>query len=186
MEVVEVARPFFNEVAGDFFRDGEAEDVLDLRGENHHGNAGGKSRGDGEWNEADKRPHAAEAQDNEKEARHQRADQQSGRVVLFQHAHDDDDEGAGGAAYLVLASAEQGNEEAGHDGGDEALGGRKPACNRKGHRQRNGHYADGEPREEVRQKGLLGIGLERGKESRSEHGCRDVGRLRWNSAAGGV
>ena len=43
------------------FRDGEAEDVLDLRGENHHGNAGGKSRGDGEWNEADKRPHAAEA-----------------------------------------------------------------------------------------------------------------------------
>ena len=41
----------------------------------------GKSRGDGEWNEADKRPHAAEAQDNEKEARHQRADQQSSALT---------------------------------------------------------------------------------------------------------
>ena len=43
-------------------------------------------------------------------------------MVLLQDAHDDDHEGSGGAAYLICASAEQGDEEPGHNGGDEALG----------------------------------------------------------------
>ena len=50
------------------------------------------------------------------------------RQVLLQDAHDDDHEGSGGAAYLIFASAEQGDEEPGHNGGDEALGWGESAC----------------------------------------------------------
>ena len=133
VEVLEVTRPFVDEITGNFLCNGEAEDVLDLCGEDHHGNAGGKSRGDGEGDEADERPHAADAEDDEKDARHQGADHK----------------GACGAAYLVLAAAEQGNEEPGHNGGDKPLGRGKPACNGEGHGQRNGYDAHGQPREEV-------------------------------------
>ena len=107
VEVMEVTRPFFNELSGNFFRDGEAEDVFNLRGKDYHGDAGGEPCGDREWNKADERPHAAEPKDDEEEARHQCADQQAGCVVLLQDAHDDDHEGSGGAAYLIFASAEQ-------------------------------------------------------------------------------
>ena len=117
-----------------------------MRGKDYHGDAGGEPCGDREWNKADERPHAAEPKDDEEEARHQCADQQAGCVVLLQDAHDDDHEGSGGAAYLIFASAEQGDEEPGHNGGDEALGWGESACDGKGHGQRNGYYTDGQSR----------------------------------------
>ncbi len=183
---MEVTRPFFNELSGNFFRDGEAEDVFNLRGKDYHGDAGGEPCGDREWNKADERPHAAEPKDDEEEARHQCADQQAGCVVLLQDAHDDDHEGSGGAAYLIFASAEQGDEEPGHNGGDEALGWGESACDGKGHGQRNGYYTDGQSRKKVRQKGLFGISFERGEKSRFEHGCRDGWPAAVVAAAGGV
>ncbi len=163
-----------------------AEDVFNLRGKDYHGDAGGEPCGDREWNKADERPHAAEPKDDEEEARHQCADQQAGCVVLLQDAHDDDHEGSGGAAYLIFASAEQGDEEPGHNGGDEALGWGESACDGKGHGQRNGYYTDGQSRKKVRQKGLFGISFERGEKSRFEHGCRDGWPAAVVAAAGGV
>ncbi len=62
--------------------------------------------------------------------------------ILADDAGDDDDEGSRGTPYLDVVSAEERNDEAADDGGNQSLFGRNAAGDTEGDRQRQGHDAD--------------------------------------------
>jgi hypothetical protein len=78
-------------------------------------------------------------------------DQQVGQAVALDDAVDDDDERAGRAADLHMRAAQCRDQEAGDDGGEDALLGLDARGDGKGHGQRKRHDAHGEPGAEVGQ-----------------------------------
>ena len=119
-EILEVDYPLPGEVAR-HFGGREAEQILDLRGEDRHGDTAGETDDDRVGNEFDDRPQAEESQQDQEYARHDRGDGQSLDAVLLDDAIDDHDECTCGAADLYATAAERRCEEAGDDGRDDAF-----------------------------------------------------------------
>ena len=84
------------------------------------------------------------AHQDEECAGHERRDGEAAHAVLLDDSVDDDDEGAGRTADLDLAAAEEGNEETGHDGRQDAglRRGARRDTERDGERQRHDTYDD--------------------------------------------
>ncbi|MPM88938.1 hypothetical protein SDC9_136042 [bioreactor metagenome] len=76
---------------------------------------------------------------------------------------DDDDERSSRPADLDPAAAEERDQESRRDRGVEAPLRRQAAGNGERHGQRQRHHADGDPRKQVRLKGLQIITLQIGK-----------------------
>ena len=104
------ARP---ELAGHV--DAQAEEVLDLRAGDQHGDAVGEADDDRPRNELHRRAQARHAQHDEDDARHHGAHEQAVEAVGRDDAGDDHDERAGRSADLGARSAERRNQEAGDD-----------------------------------------------------------------------
>lgn len=89
-----------DELAGDRLREGNAEEVLELRARDDERNAVGEADDNGAWNVADGRACSREAHDHEQHAGHHRAHEQAAHAVLRDNAGDHDDEGTGGPVNL--------------------------------------------------------------------------------------
>ena len=61
------------------------------------------------------------AEQDEEGTSHQSGDGQSFKAILLYDAIDDNDKGSCGTADLHLASTQKGDDEASHDGSDDAL-----------------------------------------------------------------
>ena len=99
-------------------------------------------------------------------------------------AHDpghDDDEGAGGPADLDPGSAQEGNQEAGDNGGVEAPFGGDAAGDGEGDGQGQGHDADHQAGPEIR--GKLAPGVPLGEDG-EEFGLESGHGLDWKVATG--
>ena len=114
----------------------QTQKVLDLRQRNQHRDAVGKADHHGNGNEADQRAELEQAHQKQHDARHRGGDDQVGQAVALHDAVDDDDEGAGRPADLHRTAAEQRDQEAGDDGGEDAGLGLEAGRDRKGHGQR--------------------------------------------------
>ena len=127
VEVAGVDHPLAHEVARHLLApEVKPQDVRHLRGEDGDRYAAGEAHHDGVGNELDDRPQPEHSQQHEDDARHERGRQQSGLAVLLDDAVHDDDERPRGPAYLHPAAAEQRDDEARDDGGNDALLGRYP------------------------------------------------------------
>ena len=119
----------------------EAEHVAQLCGENRHGDARREADDDGIRDELDDRAEAEHAHQHEQHAGQQRGHRET-RDAILRARHDavnDDDERARRPAYLHTAAAEQRDDEAGHDGRDDALLGRHAAGDAEGDGKRQRH-----------------------------------------------
>ena len=124
----------------------QAQQVLHLRAEDGDGNTAGEARGYGVRNEFDQRAHAAHAENNEEDARHQGAQNQPRKAETTHHAGNQHHKGTCGAANLVFTATQQGDEETCHHSGDKAGGGGDGAAAAgygKGHGEWQGYYAHG-------------------------------------------
>ena len=97
------------------------------------------------------------AHQDEEGTGHEGGDHQAAHSILLDDAVNDDDEGAGGATDLDFAAAEEGDQEAGHDGGENACFRGGSRCNAEGNGQRQGYDTNNYPGQEVLDQGLFGI-----------------------------
>ena len=123
----------------------KSEKVFDLRQEDQHRDAGGKSADEGVGDIADQRAHAGEPHEEKDDAGHDGADEQVGHAVLGDYAQDDDDERPGGAADGHARATEKRGEESCDDCGDEPGFGLDPGSDGKGHGQGQGDDAHSKP-----------------------------------------
>ncbi len=137
---VDVGNPLFDKVGG---HDGhrQAEQVLDLRGEDGEGNTAGEADNDRVRNVLDDRAEMQHAEHNEEDTRHQRGDGQSLETVLLDDAIYYNNERARRSTDLNLRASENGDDETGDDGGDDALLGCHARGNTEGNGQRQGDDA---------------------------------------------
>ena len=170
-DVLGIANPFAHEVArrlqgnaDDFARGAhgrlrQPEDVADLRREDGQGDTCREADNDGVGNELDDDAQAESAQRDEYQASQNRGDEQALQAILrvVHDAIDDDDEGTRRAANLHLCAAEQRDEEACHDGRNDALLGRHAAGNAEGDGKGQGHNAHDDARHEVLQERLAAV-----------------------------
>ena len=106
---------------GGSFGKGEPQQVFKLSYEQCHGNACGESGGDGVGDEADDGAQLEQTHEHEQHAGDDGGGHQPLESVGRHDAGHDGGEGGSGARYVHAASAEQRNDEAGHDGGVKAL-----------------------------------------------------------------
>ena len=102
--------------------DVQAQQVLHLRQRDQHRDAVGEADDDRHRHVAHQRAELEQPQQRTAARRpSDGGDQQVGQAVAFDDAVDDDDEGAGRPADLHLRAAQRADQEAGDDGGEEAL-----------------------------------------------------------------
>ena len=140
-EAPSVGLPLRQEVGGHGAHP-EPEEVLDLGGEDDHGDPAREPGDDRVRNELDRAAEPREPHGHEQDSRQDRADRQAVEAVFFDDAVDDHDESAGGAPDLDTAPAEEGDQEPGHDGRDQSLLGRDSGGDREGEGQRDRHDPD--------------------------------------------
>jgi hypothetical protein len=99
--------------------------------------------------ELQQRAHAREAEQDEDAAGHHRDDDETVVTVARDDAVHDDDERAGRTADLHAASAERGDEEAGHDRGVQPALRRHARSDRKRERERQCHDADDDAGDQI-------------------------------------
>ena len=168
VDVLGIDAPLTQEVGRDAV-DLQAEEVLDLRGENGQRDTGGKADHNRVGDVFDDGAKMQDAHHDQESAGHESRNHQTVHAVFLDDAEDDDDEGAGGAADLDLAAAEEGDEETRHDGGQDTglRGGAGRNAERDG--QRKGDDADDDTRQQVLDKRLLVITV---LESREQFGLK--------------
>ena len=146
----------------------QAEQVLDLRDRDQHGDAVGEADDDRDRDVAHQRAEPEPAEREQEHAGEHGRDQQVGDAVALDDAVDDDDEGARRAADLHARAAERRDQEAGDDRGEDSLLGLDAAGDRERHRQRQGDDADGEAGAEVGGEALPVVAGEVVDETRSK------------------
>ena len=158
VDVLGIDAPLAQEVRWDAF-DLQAEEVLDLRGENGQCDTGGKADHDRVGDVFDDGSQVQDAHHDQECTGHEGRDHQAVHAVFLDDSEDDDDEGAGGAADLDLAAAEERDEESRHDGGQDA--GLRSGAGRDAERdgQRKGDDADDDTCQQVLDKLLLVISV---------------------------
>ncbi len=112
-EIVPDGRQLGHEIGG--HGDFEAEQILDLGGEDRNGDAGGEADDDRVGDVFDEGAEAEETKADEDEAGHDGRHQEAVIALAVDDVEDDDDEGRGRAADLEAAAAESGDDEAGDD-----------------------------------------------------------------------
>ena len=80
--------------------------------------------------------------------------------MALHNAVDDDDEGTRRPANLHPAAAQQRNQKARNDGGEQTRLRAQTGGNGKGHGQGQGHHADGQPRAHIFEKTGAGVALQ--------------------------
>src|SRR3989449_84917 len=142
----------------------EPQEVLDLAREDDQGDAAREPDGDRVRDELDGAAEPGEAEAREDDAREQGGRGEAVHAVALHDGVHDDHERARGAADLHARAAERGDQETGHDGGEEAALGADAARDREGDRERQRHDADDHARDDVREELVAGVSLERGNE----------------------
>ena len=127
----------------------QSEEILPLPDPDDDGDAGREADDDGARDELDHAAEPRESHDQQDETGHDRGGLQARDAVLRGDAGEHGDEGAGGPGDLHARSAKQRGHEAGDDGGVQALRGRRARGDGKGHRQRHGHDAHDQARDEL-------------------------------------
>ena len=144
----------------------QTEEILQLADEDRDRDARGESDGDGAGDEADQFAEAQNAHDDQQDAGHDSRHHKALQAGIGDDARDDGRERCGRSRDLDFAAAERGDQEAGDDGGVQALfradAGRQRQ--RDGERQRDDRYDDA--RDDVRRQILGGIVFQ----ARPEHG----------------
>ena len=160
------------EEIGRHLGDVQPQPVLQLRGGDQHRDAVGEADDDADGHVAHQPSQPEQAQDEQQHAGAGRGDQQVRHAVAVDDAVDDDDEGAGGPADLHVRAAQQGDQQAGDDGGPQAGGGREAGSDGEGHRERQRHDADGQAGAEVAQEAFPAIALQGSEQAGPERGKR--------------
>ena len=140
-EVAGIAYPFRDEVGrhGTFYR--QAEEILDLSGEDGERDTAGETYYDGIGDILDDGAQTKQTQHYEEHAREQCGNHKALYAILSYDARDDDDESARGATYLHLGTTQQRDDQACHDGcGDALLWGHSRGYT-EGYGQWQSHYA---------------------------------------------
>ena len=136
----EVGTPFLNEVSRHIVYS-HAQQVFDLGRKYGHGDTGGEAYDDRIGDILDDGAQFQHTQEDEEDTCHQRGNRQSLYAILLDDACHDDDEGTCRTAYLHLASAECGDDEACHHGGDDTFLGRYAGSDGESDSQRQRHDA---------------------------------------------
>ena len=118
--IIYIGAPLLDEVGG-YLCHLHAQQVLDLCGEDGDSDTAGETDHDGVGDVLDDGAQTEHAQHDKEHTGHQRGHGQSLHAVLLDDAIDDDDEGSRGTANLHFAASEEGDEQTGHNGGDDAL-----------------------------------------------------------------
>ena len=158
-EAAAVGYPFLDEVRRHFVHR-QAEEVFYLGREDGHGDTARKSHDDGIGDILDDGSQPQEAEHDEEGTGHERGDGQSLDAVLLDDAVDDDDERSCGAADLDAAASEDGDDQSGDDGRDDALLRRHARGNTESDGQRQRHDAYDDAGHEVGHKGLTVVILQ--------------------------
>ena len=148
--------------------DGQAEQVLDLRQRDQHRDAVGEADDDRHRDVAHQHAEPEQAEREHQQAGQHGGDEQVGHAVALHDAVDDDDEGARRPADLHLRAAERRDQEAGDDGGEDALFGLDAAGDRERHRQRQRDDADRQAGADVGGEALSVVAGEGVDEARAE------------------
>ena len=127
---------------GRLVRHVEAEQLLELAGEDDDGDAGREADGDREGDVLDVGAEPQEAGGHHHQPGHQGRQHEAIVALALDDRGDEHDEGAGRSADLEAAAAEGRDQEAADDGGEQALVGRQARADGDGHRQRQRHDGD--------------------------------------------
>ena len=119
-EGARVGDPFRDEIRR-HLRHREAEEVFHLGGEDRHGDTAREADDDRVGDELDDRPEPQGAHQEQYPAGQDGGDGQPLDAEVLDDAVDDHDEGARGPSDLHLAAAQQGDDKAADDGGDQAF-----------------------------------------------------------------
>ena len=145
---VDVGNPLLNEIRGyDGHR--QAEQILDLRGEDGEGDTAGEAHDDGVRDVLDDRAQMQYAEHDEEDARHERGDGQTLEAVLLDDAIYNNNERTRRTTDLYLRASEDGDDETGYDGGDDTLLGRHARGDTEGDGQRQGDDAHDDTGQQV-------------------------------------
>ena len=128
----------------------QAEQVLDLTGEDDHGDAGGEADRHRKGDELDEGAEAKKARRNEQQTGQEGRQDQPVDAVLRHGRRHQHDERPGRPADLEPRAAERGDEKPAEDRGVEPLGRRRAGRDGDGHRQRQRDDGDGQPGDRVR------------------------------------
>ena len=157
--------------------DVKTHEVAQLRQCNQHCDAVRETDDDGHRDVPDQHAQLEQPEQEHQHPGHRRRQQQVGEAVAFDDAEDDDDEGTGRPADLHLRAAERRDQEAGNDGGDQALLGFHARCDAESQRQRQRHDAHRDAGAQVSKEALAVVALDRidhawpeGVQSRGGHG----------------
>ena len=156
------------EELGRDFVDRQAEEILDLGEEDHHGDAVGEADHHRQGDEADERAEPSRTEREEQQAGEHGCHQQVRFAVGGDDAIDDGNEGAGGAADLHPRAAQGEDEEPGDDGGPDAGRGRHATGDGKRHGERQRQHAHGGASREVGEELPAVIAVQRLDEARAE------------------
>ena len=125
-------------------RDVEAQQILQLAGENDDRNSGREANDDRQRDVLDIGAEPQEADRDHHRAGHQRRQHQAVVAVPLDDIRDQDDEGAGRSADLKPAAAQGGDKEAADDRGVQSSVRRQSRADGDGHRERQRHDGDGQ------------------------------------------
>ena len=159
----DVAAPLLDEV-GRYGVDGQSEEVLDLGGEDGHGNTARKSNYDGVGDVLDDGAELQHAEHDEEHACHERGYGEALKTILLDYTVYDDDESTRRTSNLHFAAAEQRDDESGYDGRDDAFLRRYARGNTKGNGKRQRHNAHNDACHEVAHERLAVVRLKRRKQ----------------------
>ena len=148
-----VGYPLLYKVAGDCLH-GQSKQVLDLCGEDSHGDTRGKAHYYGVGDILDDGSQTEYAQQDEEHACHQCGNSQSLHAVLLDNAVDNDDKGTRRTTNLHFRTSEERNHESCNDGCDDTLLRAHTTGNTEGNSQRKCHDAHNDAGHEVGHEGL--------------------------------
>ena len=140
---------------GAALRDG-AEEVIDLPERDDDGDAGGEAHDDGHRNEADEAAELQKSRGEQQYAGGKAGEEDALQPVLRDDADEHGAHRAGGTGDLIGRTAENGNDDAREDGGDESRGGGRAGADAERQRERQRHGADGQARHDVLEE-LVGV-----------------------------
>ena len=133
---------------GAALRDG-AEEVIDLPERDDDGDAGGEAHDDGHRNEADEAAELQKSRGEQQYAGGKAGEEDALQPVLRDDADEHGAHRAGWTGDLIGRTAENGDDDAREDGGDEARGGGRAGADAERQRERQRHGADGQARHDV-------------------------------------
>ena len=159
----EVGYPLLDEVGRHRYHR-QAEEILDLRGEDGEGDTRRESHDDGIWDVLDDGTQMEHAEHDEEHTRHQCGNGQSFEAVLLDDTIYDNNKRARWSTDLHLRSTEDGNNETCHDGSDDTFLRCHARRDTEGDGQRQGHDTHDDTCQQVGHELLTVVMLQRGKQ----------------------